>query len=112
MGDLPFTMPSSFCPPFMTLKLIVISPAISIAPPGKSATNKNVASWGLLTERNLAVSLTEVQVTNTEFRTLDVDRQVHFRATAQILDIAVPAVLGPAWNCACSLFPNLLSDVI
>jgi hypothetical protein len=41
------------------------------------------------TEGDLTVTLREVQVTNTEFRSLDVDWEEDFAATAQVLDVTI-----------------------
>jgi len=64
------------------------------------------------TERDLAVTLREVQIADRELRTLDVHWQVDFGATRQVLDVAVAAVLRSTWNRASTLFANLLFDVI
>jgi len=44
------------------------------------------------TEGDLTVTLREVQITDTEFRSLDVDWEEDFAATAQVLDIAISAM--------------------
>lgn len=63
-------------------------------------------------ERDLAVALREVQVTNRELRAFDVHRQVDFRAAGEVLDIAVPTVLRSPWYSTGSLFPDLLLDIV
>ncbi len=52
-----------------------------------------------------------MQVADAELGALDVHRQVHFAAAAQVFDVAVAAVLGPAGNCPGSLLPDLFLDV-
>ena len=44
------------------------------------------------TEGDLTVALREVQITDTEFRSLDVDWEEDLTATAQVLDVTVPTV--------------------
>jgi hypothetical protein len=60
------------------------------------------------TERNLAITLREMQIPDGELRSLHVHGKVHFAATRQVLDIAVAAVLGAPWNRASALFADFL----
>ena len=46
------------------------------------------------TKGDFAVSLGEMKISDAELGTLDVDREIHFATTAQVLNIAVSAVLG------------------
>lgn len=49
---------------------------------------------------DFAVALGEVQVADGEFGAADVDGQVDFGATREVLDVAVSAVFGAAGDCA------------
>lgn len=62
-------------------------------------------------EGDLAVALGEVQVADAELGALDVHGQVDLAAAAQVLDVAVAAVLGPAGDGASALAPDLVLDV-
>ena len=46
------------------------------------------------TERDFAISLREVQISDAEFGAGDVDWEVDFAAATEILDVAVSAVFG------------------
>ena len=59
-------------------------------------------------EGDLAVTLAEMEVADTEFRTGNVHRQEGPRTAGQVLDVAVAAVLGPAWDCTSAFFSYLL----
>ena len=48
---------------------------------------------------NLAVALREVEIADAEFGSRDVDGEVGFAASAEVLDVAVASVLGSAWHC-------------
>jgi hypothetical protein len=48
-------------------------------------------------ERNLAISLREVKVSDTEFGTLNMDREIDFATTTQIFDVAVAAVFRTSY---------------
>jgi len=50
------------------------------------------------TEGNLSISLTEMKITDTEFGARNVDREIDFATSTQILDVTVAAVLGPAFR--------------
>lgn len=58
------------------------------------------------TERNLAITLREMQISNGEFRPGHVDGKECPAATAQVLDIAVASVLGTAGDCTCAFFAD------
>ena len=62
-------------------------------------------------ERDLAVALLEVQVTDREFGTLDVDGEVDLAATGQVLDVAVASVFWTPGHGASTFFADLLFDV-
>ena len=62
-------------------------------------------------ERNFAVALTEMQVADAEFRTLDVYRQEDFGSAREVLDVAVPAVFGAAGDCSRALTADLLFQI-
>ena len=64
------------------------------------------------TERDLAVALRKMQVANAEFGALDVDRQIGLAASAEVLDIAVPAMLGAAGDGSSALLPDLFADLV
>lgn len=53
----------------------------------------------------------EVQITNAELCTLDVDRQIHLAATAQILDVTVSTVFRPTGDCPGALSSDLGFEV-
>jgi len=53
-----------------------------------------------------------MQIANTELCSLDMDRQVHLAAAAQVLNIAVSTMFRPTGNCSCTLLSNFLFDII
>lgn len=63
-------------------------------------------------EGNLAISLREVQVPDGELGTSNMDRQVHFAATREVLDITIAAVFWSAGDGASSLTADLLFDAV
>lgn len=67
---------------------------------------------GLLIERNLTISLREMQVSNGKFRTLDVDGQINLTASRKVLDVAVASMLWPSRNCTCSFSSHFFLDVL
>lgn len=44
------------------------------------------------TERNLTITLREVKIADAEFSTLDMHREIYFRAAREVLDIAIAAM--------------------
>lgn len=62
-------------------------------------------------EGDLPVALAEVEVADAELRAGYVHGQEGAAAAGEVLDVAVAAVLGPAWDCAGAFFPDFLFDV-
>ena len=60
------------------------------------------------TERDFTISLTEVQVSYTEFGTLDMHREEYLGSAGQVLDVAVTTMLGSTRNRPCAFTANLL----
>lgn len=60
------------------------------------------------TERDLAVSLREVQVSDTELCALDMHGEIDLGAAGEILDVAVSAVFGTAGDGASALTADFL----
>ena len=56
----------------------------------------NTSHLDSATERDLAVSLREMEIADAEFGALDVDGEVDFAASAEILDVAVSTMFGTA----------------
>lgn len=50
------------------------------------------------TERNLAVALREMEVAHAELGAFDVDGEIDFATSAEVLDVAISAVFGTAWG--------------
>lgn len=63
------------------------------------------------TERDLAVSLREVQVSHRKSSSLHVHRQIRLTSPRQVLDIAIPAMLRSTRHSPRSLAPNLRLDL-
>ena len=63
-------------------------------------------------EGDLTVTLTEMQISNAEFGSFDMNGQIDLASTAEVLDIAVTTVLRTAWNGSCTFFSNFLLDLI
>ena len=61
-------------------------------------------------EADFSVPLREVQIANAELGTLDVNGQIYFASSAQVLDVAVAAVLGPAGDRARALLADLFFE--
>lgn len=53
-----------------------------------------------------------MQVADRELGALDVDREVDFAASAQVLDVAVAAVFGSARYSTCAFLAHLLLDIV
>ena len=53
-----------------------------------------------------------MEIANTEFRPLNVDREVYFATSAEILDVAVSTVLRSAWDGSCAFFADLCFDFL
>ena len=64
------------------------------------------------TERNLPVALREMQIADAELGSLDMDWQIRLAPPAQVFDIAVPAMLGPARDGPSAFFPDLRLDIV
>ena len=62
-------------------------------------------------ERDLPVSLREVEVADAEFGAGNVDREEDFAAAAQVLDVAIAAVLGAAGYGSRSFFADFLFEL-
>lgn len=60
------------------------------------------------TERDLTITLGEVQVSNTELCALDMDGKEHLRPATQVLDITVAAVFRSSGDCPRAFLSNLL----
>lgn len=90
-------MPKSATPFFMTLKLIVITPAISMAPqkeisPSPSGYDQHqIHSQACI--RTLIKLTGEVQVPTTKFGSFHVNWEKHFAASTKIFNIAVATLL-------------------
>ena len=63
-------------------------------------------------ERNLTITLREVQITNTELGTVHMNGEVHLGSSAQILDIAVASMLGATGHRSRSFLGHLLRDLL
>lgn len=63
-------------------------------------------------ERDLTVTLREMQVADAELGALDVHWQVDLGAAGQVLDVTVAAVLGTSWDCASAFFSDLFLDLV
>ena len=48
-----------------------------------------------------------MKISNAEFGTSDMNRQVNFATTTQVLDITVSSVFRSSWNCTRALVPDL-----
>jgi len=64
------------------------------------------------TERNFTITLGEMEIADAELSALDVDREVDFRATGQILDVAISSMLWATRDRACAFLPDLRLDLI
>ena len=53
-----------------------------------------------------------MQIADTELSPLDMDWQIRLAPPAQVFNIAVPAMLGPARDGPSALFANLRLDVV
>lgn len=71
----------------------------------------NTSHLNRATERNLAVTLREMQITDTELRALDVDGKEHLTATGKVLDIAVPAMFGSTRDRSRAFLADFFLDI-
>jgi len=63
------------------------------------------------TERDLSITLREMQIAYAELRALDVHWEIYFAAARQVLDIAVTSMFWAARDRSRALFPHFLFDV-
>ena len=53
-----------------------------------------------------------MQIADAELGPLDMDWQIRLASPAQVFDIAVPAMLGPAWDGPSALLADLRLDIV
>lgn len=63
-------------------------------------------------ERNLAITLREVQITHTELGPGHMDGKVHLGSPAQVLDVAVSSMLRPSGDRSRTLLGHFFSDFL
>ena len=73
--------------------------------------SNNTGHFDGAAEGDFAVTLGEVEVADAEFGAFDVNGEVNFAAAAEVLNVAVPAMLGATGDGSCTFLTHLVFDI-